>query len=184
MSLGRSERPVGGTSDFLGDHPPDPRFLASLGAVVSRSNLLTGPSDRDVQSRPRGHFARTFVRFAYNESGQVRTTCGWDIGLPGGSSPRPPFSRFARRAVVGRPDLLTGPSDRDVQSRSRGHFARTFVRFAYNESGQVRTTCWWDIGLPGGSSPRPPFSRFARRAVVGRADLLTGPSELDVRSRQ
>jgi hypothetical protein len=33
--------------------------------------------------------------------------------------------------------------------------------------GQVPRTCWWVIGLPGGSSPRPPFSRFARRAVVG-----------------
>jgi hypothetical protein len=31
--LGRSEGPVGGTSDFLGYPPPDPRFLASLGAL-------------------------------------------------------------------------------------------------------------------------------------------------------
>ena len=37
---------------------------------------------------------------------------------------------------------------------------------------QVRRTCWWVIGLPGGSSPRPPFSRFARRAVVGRGPSL------------
>jgi hypothetical protein len=29
----RSKRPVGGSSDFLGDPPPDPRFLASLGAL-------------------------------------------------------------------------------------------------------------------------------------------------------
>jgi hypothetical protein len=28
------------------------------------------------------------------------------------------------------------------------------------------------IGFPGGSSPRPPFSRFARRAVVDRAPSL------------
>jgi hypothetical protein len=33
--------------------------------------------------------------------------------------------------------------------------------------GQVQRTCWWVIGLPGGSSPRPPFSRFARHAVEG-----------------
>jgi hypothetical protein len=38
--------------------------------------------------------------------------------------------------------------------------------------GQVRRTCWWVIGLPGGSSPRPPFSRFARRPVVGRRPSL------------
>jgi hypothetical protein len=38
--------------------------------------------------------------------------------------------------------------------------------------GQVQRTCWWVIGLPGGSSPRPPFSRFARRAVEGRATSL------------
>jgi hypothetical protein len=29
------------------------------------------------------------------------------------------------------------------------------------------------IVLPGGSSPRPPFSRFARRAVTGNLKLLT-----------
>jgi hypothetical protein len=29
----RSERRDGGSSDFLGDPPPDPRFLASLGAL-------------------------------------------------------------------------------------------------------------------------------------------------------
>jgi hypothetical protein len=28
------------------------------------------------------------------------------------------------------------------------------------------------IVLPGGSSPRPPFSRFARRAVIGKAPSL------------
>ena len=30
--LGKSKGPAGGSSDFLGDPPPDPRFLASLGA--------------------------------------------------------------------------------------------------------------------------------------------------------
>jgi hypothetical protein len=44
--------------------------------------------------------------------------------------------------------------------------------------------CLWEIGRPGGSSPRPPFSRFARRAVVGRANLLSRRSDLDVQSRQ
>ena len=28
-----SEGPAGGSSDFLGDPPPNPRFLASLGAL-------------------------------------------------------------------------------------------------------------------------------------------------------
>jgi hypothetical protein len=47
---------VGWTSDVLGDPPPDPRFLASLGAlswvelIVGRADLLTGPSDLDVRS--------------------------------------------------------------------------------------------------------------------------------------
>jgi hypothetical protein len=69
--------------------------------------------------------------------------------------------------------------------------------------GQVQRTCWWVIGLPGGSSPRPPFSRFARRAVVGcpkppnksttqsdggsprkHDDLLTGPGRAKRWSRK
>jgi hypothetical protein len=44
--------------------------------------------------------------------------------------------------------------------------------------GQIR---YAPIILPGGSSPKPPFSRFARRAVSGRAfdhcfvlEILTG----------
>jgi hypothetical protein len=67
------------------------------------------------------------------------------IALPGGSSPRPPFSRFARRAVVGRADLLTGPS-----------YASGFLdRTKYEKMGL-------GIELPGGSSPRK------------HDDLLTG----------
>jgi hypothetical protein len=31
--MDRSEGPGGGSSDFLGDPPPDPRFLASIGAL-------------------------------------------------------------------------------------------------------------------------------------------------------
>jgi hypothetical protein len=31
--LDSSKGPAGGSSDFLGDPPPDPRFLASLGAL-------------------------------------------------------------------------------------------------------------------------------------------------------
>jgi hypothetical protein len=72
--------PGGGSSDFLGDPPPDPCFLAWLGALslveldhCSIVDLLTGPKDVVV-----GH----------------RTS--W------GASPRSPFSRFARRAVVDR----------------------------------------------------------------------------------
>jgi hypothetical protein len=84
---------------------------------------------------------------------RVRWTCWWVIGLPGGSSPRPPFSRFARRAVVGRrPSLLCS----------------WFIWCFWTRP----KTCRWVIGLPGGSSPRPPFSRFARRAVVGRRPSL------------
>jgi hypothetical protein len=43
------------------------------------------------------------------------------------------------------------------------------------------------IVLPGGSSPRPPFSRFARRAAAGTAPSLPGlegfPAEKKVISR-
>jgi hypothetical protein len=43
MSQGRSEGAKGGTSDFLGDPPPDPRFLASLGALswVAKPQLVS-----------------------------------------------------------------------------------------------------------------------------------------------
>jgi hypothetical protein len=48
----RSEGPGGGSSEFLGDPPPDPRFLASLGALslieldhCSLVDPLTGWSD-------------------------------------------------------------------------------------------------------------------------------------------
>jgi hypothetical protein len=38
--LDRSEGPAGESSDFLGDPPPDPRFLASLGALSGRALSL------------------------------------------------------------------------------------------------------------------------------------------------
>ena len=80
---------AGGLSDFLGDPPPDPRFLASLGALswVDVYHCCVVGLFGVFWTRPKA--------------------CWWDIGLPGGSSPRPSFSRFARRAVVGRrPSLL------------------------------------------------------------------------------
>jgi hypothetical protein len=71
---------------FIGQYAiwltPDPRFLASLAALSLVETLFT-----------------TLI-YINNEFGQVRRTCRWDIVLPGGSSPRPPFSRFARRAVT------------------------------------------------------------------------------------
>jgi hypothetical protein len=33
--LASLDQPAGGSSEFLGDPPPDPRFLASLGALSS-----------------------------------------------------------------------------------------------------------------------------------------------------
>jgi hypothetical protein len=51
LSLDRSEGPVRESSYFLGDPPPDPRFLASLGALslvelghcsVNRAERATG----------------------------------------------------------------------------------------------------------------------------------------------
>jgi len=41
VSLGKSEAPVGGTSLFLGDPPPDPRFLASLGVLSLGYSSIT-----------------------------------------------------------------------------------------------------------------------------------------------
>jgi hypothetical protein len=54
LVFGQVPRPAGGSSDFLGDPPPDPRFLASLGAqslvelhhsgnLVDLFGLWTGP---------------------------------------------------------------------------------------------------------------------------------------------
>jgi hypothetical protein len=92
-------------------------------------------------------------------------------------------------ATVGSPERLnTGRSYYFKPRFLADHY--TFFLWASAPDSDPRMlfvnclTCRWDIGLPGGSSPRPPFSRFARRAVVGRADLLTGASDLDVQSRQ
>jgi hypothetical protein len=62
------------------------------------------------------------------------------IVFPGGSSPRPPFSRFARCAVTGWA----------VEQRLKERFLQ---KISYRAS--------W--------GPRPPFSRFARCAVTGWA---------------
>jgi hypothetical protein len=60
----------------MGDPPPDPRFLASIGAMS-----LVGLANRVEEG--------------------LREGLPPVIMFPGGSSPRPPFSSFARRAVIG-----------------------------------------------------------------------------------
>jgi hypothetical protein len=62
-----------------GDPPLDPRFLTSLGALTP-AGLVNHATEGLRERFP-----------------QITSV----IVLPGGSSPSPPFSRFARRAVPG-----------------------------------------------------------------------------------
>jgi hypothetical protein len=85
--LDRSKGPVCGSSDFLGDPPPDPRFLASLGALswadlhhcvqlIYLVFFLDSPRQRAERSEKTGVWGRIpqEVRFGV---GQVQRTCWW-----------------------------------------------------------------------------------------------------------
>jgi hypothetical protein len=104
--------------------------------------------------------------------------------LPGGSSPRPPFSRFARRAVTGKApslpckshqlDALPSLEDR----RGKDHLAPNLC----NSTSRVRSL---NRSSTSGNAP----SEARKRGSGGESprkydDLLTGPSDLDVQARE
>jgi hypothetical protein len=91
----RSEGPVSKSSCFLGDPPPDPRFLASLGAMssVELHHYLV------VRLFLLGQLGPSYV------SGRAPSSTGRSFG---GGQPR---SDMNARQAIPSDDLLTGPSD-------------------------------------------------------------------------
>jgi hypothetical protein len=130
------------SSCFLGGPPPDPRFLASLGALPLASPY-EGPSE------PGGSRGSPQERRLVQLNLRDVHRASWGI------HPQTPV--FSLRSAC---------CHWQVHTKARAKRARGVW---FPPGKKVRPTYATFIVLPGGSSPRPPFPRFARCTAIGKS---------------